>query len=130
LPDEDSGSGGSRSSAATAQPDDAATPTELDSTGRDLLIPAPGPGGGRRGKAARPAPLSVPPVTDLMPRPKPAKRKKHEHHPRGTAETGARVELVVPLSKGLRKRLRAKAEEMGATPEEAVAQLVGIWVDG
>lgn len=38
--------------------------------------------------------------------------------------------LEVTLSKGLRKRLKAKCAEMGLTPEDAVAQLVEVWVDG
>ena len=38
--------------------------------------------------------------------------------------------LEVTLSKGLRKRLKAKSAEMGLTPEDAVAQLVEVWVDG
>jgi hypothetical protein len=40
------------------------------------------------------------------------------------------VELAVTLSKGLRKRLKAKAAEIGLSPEAAVAQLVEVWVDG
>lgn len=38
--------------------------------------------------------------------------------------------LQVTLSKGLRKRLRSKASELGLSPEDAIAQLVEVWVDG
>jgi hypothetical protein len=46
------------------------------------------------------------------------------------AEPPKVVELQVILGKGLRKRLKAKAAELGLSPEEAVAQLVEVWVDG
>jgi hypothetical protein len=40
------------------------------------------------------------------------------------------VQLVITLPKSLRKRLRAKADEHGFTPEEATYHLLRIWVDG
>ena len=40
------------------------------------------------------------------------------------------VELVVTLSKRVRKQLRRKAERYGWTPEEAAAHVLRAWADG
>jgi hypothetical protein len=123
---------------------------ELPATGRDLLIPNGAPATRRKGRAA----VAVPSLAELMPSPeqrhgkqpkpqqppparpeptsghrhgKPDKHEKTHKHP---ADVGKDVELTVKVSKALRKRLKAKATEMGMSPEAAVAQLVEVWVDG
>ena len=104
-----------------------------ETSGRDVLIRSTrGRSDPLSGRTSRAGPMLVPPVTDLMPRPKPAKRKKHGDAKAKSKAADAQptVDLVVPLAKGLRKRLKAKAEEMGSTPESAVARLVEVWVDG
>jgi hypothetical protein len=130
-------------------------PSDEEATGRDLLIPNGGGSGAgtrRKGRAS----ATVPTLAELMPpsRPhaagKPAKVKEHpeKEHPEkqhGEKEHGGKdgkepnhakdgkakeIELQVTLSKGLRKRLRAKSAELGLSPEDAVAQLVEVWVDG
>ncbi len=75
------------------------------------------------------------PVTPPTPVPRPQKhgkgtRRKAEREKGREKDREKTVDLVVPLSKGLRKRLRGKAAEHGMEPEQAVAQLVRIWVDG
>lgn len=108
--------------------------------------------------AKRPGRASVPSLSELMPRSAPSpvrpaeppaaasppgtphhkqgkgkkpKPGKHHDHLAGPGnQTADQVELVVPLSKGLRKRLKAKAAMSGMTAEEATAQLVSVWVDG
>ncbi len=40
------------------------------------------------------------------------------------------VELVVPLPKDVRKRVREKAELLGVSPEEAVYRVLLSWVEG
>jgi hypothetical protein len=40
------------------------------------------------------------------------------------------VELVVPVPKAMRKQLRARAAELGWTPEEAAFHLLRVWLDG
>ena len=44
------------------------------------------------------------------------------------ADPEALVDLVVPLPRGLRKRLRVKAEEHGYTAEEAAYHLIRTWL--
>ena len=39
------------------------------------------------------------------------------------------VEVVVRLTKPVRKRLKARADELGLTPEQAVARLVEVWLE-
>jgi hypothetical protein len=119
-----------------------------EATGRDLLIPNGGGSGTRRkGRAS----VTVPTLAELMPpsRPhaagKPAKAKAHSEKDHPEKEHGGKegkepshakdgkpkeIELQVTLSKGLRKRLRAKSADLGLSPEDAVAQLVEVWVDG
>ncbi len=123
-------------------------------TGRDLLIPN-GSDGRRKGRGS----ATVPTLAELMPPPEQPRKKAHrdhsaertvaaapeqrrEHHKPGRDSKGDRqdkqgkdpkgkeVALEVTLSKGLRKRLKAKSAEMGLTPEETVAQLVEVWIDG
>jgi hypothetical protein len=91
-------------------------------------MPPAAPTGRRRKHGHRDAPAQP-----AGPAARPGKGTKDK----GTKDSGAkdgkdggkRVELVVPMSKGLRKRLRAKAAELGVPPEEAVARLVEVWVD-
>lgn len=40
------------------------------------------------------------------------------------------VELVVPMPKAMRKQLKARAAELGWTPEEAAFHLLRVWLDG
>jgi len=40
------------------------------------------------------------------------------------------AELVIKLSKPLRKKLRAKAQEHGLTAGDATYELIRVWVDG
>ena len=39
------------------------------------------------------------------------------------------VEIAVRLPKSVRKRLKARATELGLTPEQAVARLVEVWLE-
>jgi len=55
------------------------------------------------------------------------KQGKSKAGPSGPAHD---VAVQITVSKGLRKRLAAKAAELGLSPESAVAQLVEVWVDG
>ena len=43
---------------------------------------------------------------------------------------GKSAELSVRLSKPVRKALKARAAELGLSPEETVAQLVEVWLEG
>lgn len=112
--------------------------------------PAPeGPPRARTGRA------TIPSLSELMPRsvpsavrppppaapssalsPPPATARKPKKHKQEKAAKGhdavadPQVELVVPITKSLRKRLRTKAATSGMTPEEATALLVSVWVDG
>jgi hypothetical protein len=110
-------------------------------SGRDVLIPGRGePASARERRAARPAGAPVvPALVELMPGAEPAGRtgKAHRsghggggHGKRQPDNDGKRVELVLSLPKPLRKRLRAKAAELGLSPEQAAEQLVQVWVDG
>jgi hypothetical protein len=122
------------------EPESPAVSPDEEATGRDLLIPngaaTSGTGTRRKGRAS----ASVPTLAELMPpsRPhsagKPAKAKAHPEKEHGGKEgkegKPREIELQVTLSKGLRKRLRAKSAELGLSPEDAVAQLVEVWVDG
>ena len=45
-------------------------------------------------------------------------------------DEGKVVDLVVPLPKALRKRLKDKAADHGYSPEEAAYHLLRVWVDG
>jgi hypothetical protein len=119
-------------------------------TGRDLLIPNGSEQARRKGRGS----ATVPTLAELMPPAEQRQGKKPHGHSAGTPprvdppahdghkgkggkggkaapeEPAKEVELAVVLSKGLRKRLKAKAAELGLTPEAAVAQLVEVWVDG
>jgi hypothetical protein len=114
--------------------------------GRDLLIPGrggrTGHGPGKTGgKAAAKSGRAVPSLADLMPPPAPSGRRAAPTpaelptrlpRPGGAADgrKGKTVELLVTLPKPLRKRLKARAADLGLSPEEAVARLVEVWVDG
>ena len=109
--------------------------------GRDLLIPGPGSAG--RAKNGRP----VPSLADLMPPAEPAGRRSAGQRghggraggpdaQRGKAVSGKAagkdvktVEIAVRLPKSVRKRLKARATELGLTPEQAVARLVEVWLE-
>ncbi len=103
--------------------------------GRDLLIPGRPAGRGKNGR-------SVPSLADLMPPPAPSGRRKaaqpkHAGRAGGAGHSdkesrGGRkvVALEVPLAKAVRKRLKARAAELGLSPEDAIAQLVQVWLDG
>ena len=93
----------------------------------------------------------MPSLADLMPPTAPAGRRSgghHEHHrgaegsagadaKGGTAKKaegkngkdGKTVEIAVRLPKPVRKRLKARADELGLTPEQAVARLVEVWLE-
>ncbi len=110
--------------------------------GRDLLIPSRGKKGDGSASAGKGQP-TVPSLAELMPPAAPSGRRQGGA---GSARVGSSaeparpakedkkdvklVELVVTLPKPLRKRLRERAAEMGLTPEETVAQLVEVWIDG
>lgn len=124
-------------------------------TGRDLLIPNGSERARRKGRGT----ATVPTLAELMPpaeqrqgkkphgqsagstQSAPARLNLTEHGHKAKGGKGAKekpapdepvkeVELAIILSKGLRKRLKAKAAEIGLSPEAAVAQLVEVWVDG
>jgi hypothetical protein len=121
--------------------------------GRDVLIPeAARPPRARAKSAARPPAPAIPALTELMPPARPSRRRRHGHDAApepapseparakggkdkaakgkgGDRESGKQVELVVPMSKALRKRLRTRASELGVSSEEAVARLVEVWLD-
>jgi hypothetical protein len=129
---------------AHGEPSPAAAPGGTG--GRDLLIPGPGPAVGR-GKNGRP----VPSLADLMPPPEPAGHRSggQRGHQRGhggrtsgadaaagkqsSVKAGGKdaktVEIAVRLPKPVRKRLKARASELGLTPEQAVARLVEVWLE-
>lgn len=119
-------------------------------TGRDLLIPN-GPTE-PEAKAQRKGRGSVPALSELMPPSSPRRKKgghaqaRHEAPadsmsppsggesvtPGAPAEerTVKKGELLITLPKPLRKRLKAKAAGHGMTSEQAVAELISVWVDG
>jgi hypothetical protein len=146
------GEGGAAVEPASASTAPAGPPAPA--TGRDLLIPNGSEQARRKGRAA----TTVPTVAELMPPAEQRHRKKpHGHAAEGAppqvdlprhdghkgkgagsgkggkaapVEPTKEVELAVVLSKGLRKRLKVKAAELGLSPEVAVARLVEVWVDG
>lgn len=95
------------------------------------LMPRSTPSAVRPTPPAQPAaPPSVPPSARPAKAKKPKKHKPEKpakgHHPAAEPQ----VELVVPITKSLRRRLKDKAATSGMTPEEATALLVSVWVDG
>jgi hypothetical protein len=126
--------------------------------GRDLLIPSrrggpaePSEHGHRRKKRDGTAPggkqqPTVPSLADLMPPEAPSGRRPRSGAASGAGGRSSRhgkdardakdakdaklVEVVVTLPKPLRKRLKERGAELGLTPEETIAQLVEVWVDG
>jgi hypothetical protein len=123
-----------------AEPSPAAAPGGTG--GRDLLIPGPAPSKGRGKNGGR----AVPSLADLMPPAEPAGRRSAEHHGRERERTTGRapakgsapktdgkdaktVEISVRLPKPLRKRLKARAADLGLTPEQTVARLVEVWLE-
>jgi hypothetical protein len=146
------GGGAPADGAKKAQSAGAGPEQEPEATGRDLLIPN-GATQRRKGRGS----ATVPTLAELMPPERPAGQAKdhgkshggkdkhdakHGEAKHADAKTAdpknaeakdgkiKEVDLQVTLSKGLRKRLKAKAAEMGLAPEDAVAQLVEVWVDG
>lgn len=99
--------------------------------------PPPRPALSRAGDAdVHPAAPGVPSLTTLLP---PlaavkaggsAKAKTRKGKRSAVPGDGKVVDLVVPLPKALRKRLKDKAADHGYTPEEAVYHLLRVWVDG
>ena len=79
--------------------------------------------------AVRPTPPAAPSAPPSTAR-KPKKHKQEKPAKGHVAAADPQVELVVPITKSLRKRLRTKAATSGMTPEEATALLVSVWVDG
>jgi hypothetical protein len=83
-----------------------------------------------------PAAPGVPSLTTRLPHPSTlkagggAKGKTHKGKKSVVSEDGKTVDLVVPLPKSLRKRLKDKAADHGYTPEEAAYHLLRVWVDG
>jgi hypothetical protein len=76
----------------------------------------------------------VPSLADLMPPAAPSGRGSGGHHDKsgrhkGDDKSGKTVDLSVRLSKPLRKQLKARATELGLSPEEAVARLVEVWLE-
>jgi hypothetical protein len=57
-------------------------------------------------------------------------RKGTASHGKDRWAGGKEVALVLRLPKPVRKRLRAKAADLGMTAEEAAAQVVRMWVEG
>jgi hypothetical protein len=116
--------------------------------------PAPDEKVGRKGRG------SVPALSELMPPSSPRRKKgshaqarhqtlavpvepapavhasgEHASGEHGSGEHGSekavkKADLVITLPKPLRKRLKAKAAGHGMTPEQAVAELISVWVDG
>ncbi len=133
--------------AAPSDPSPAAAPGGTE--GRDLLIPghprSPEKSPGKaeaRAKNGRP----VPSLADLMPPAAPSGRRHGAghggHHKTAQQKTdgkpsdknpdkgGKSTELSVRLSKPVRKALKARAAELGLSPEDTVAQLVEVWLEG
>ncbi len=133
----------------TAETSPAAAPG--GTAGRDLLIPgrrgsrpsastatSTPPGNGKNGP-------TVPSLADLMPPAVPSGRRGgHAQRPKqppaattpgGGKEKSAKtikeknVEVTVHLPKSVRKQLKARAHELGLTPDEAVARLVQVWLE-
>jgi hypothetical protein len=129
--------------------------TPASATGRDLLIRAPheAPAAGptKKGRAS-----TVPSLRELMPDSAPrvvapdppaheppahepstqkgGKAKKRQALPPAPGAPAGRhdkhVEVVLTMPRGLRKRLRARAEDMGMTVEQMITQLAEVWIDG
>lgn len=78
-----------------------------------------GPAGGR----AVPVPVPVPVETGHKVKSK--KGRKHEHA-KAPVET---VEVVVPLTKPVRRALKAAAAERETTPEELAALVLSAWLE-
>ncbi len=118
---------------AADAPSPAAAPGGTE--GRDLLIPAYG---GGRGKNGRP----VPSLADLMPPAAPSGRRHgagsgghgktdpDKGKAKGADKGGKPAALTVHLPKPVRKQLKARAAELGLSPEDTVAQLVEVWLEG
>jgi len=117
--------------------------------GRDLLIP-----GRRSGRPSASTATSTPPgngknaptvpsLAELMPPAVPSGRRgvhaqRPKQPPAPTSAAGGKVaktgkektvEVTVHLPKSVRKQLKARAHELGLTPDEAVARLVQVWLE-
>ena len=97
--------------------------------------PPPRPALARAGDAdVHPAAPGVPSLTTRLPLAtvkaggSPGKSRKGKKSV--VQDEGKVVDLVVPLPKALRKRLKDKAADHGYTPEEAAYHLLRVWVDG
>ncbi|RJK97822.1 hypothetical protein [Vallicoccus soli] len=66
---------------------------------------------------------------ELPPKPK-GKGAKGASHVPFPGDGDKAVDLVVPLPKAMRKQLKARAAELGYTPEEAAFHLLRVWLDG
>jgi hypothetical protein len=130
--DAEDGPGSGLDAGAAATSESAAT-APGGTEGRDLLIPGHGKAGGKghgRAKNGRP----VPSLADLMPPAAPTGRRQGEgsgshHHKSDQGKSGKSAELSVRLSKSVRKQLKARAAELGLSPEDTVAQLVEVWLE-
>ena len=97
--------------------------------------PPPRPALSRAGDAdVHPAAPGVPSLTTSLPRPATAKAGngvgKTRKGKTAAKDEGKVVDLVVPLPKALRRRLKDKAADHGYSPEEAAYHLLRVWVDG
>ena len=97
--------------------------------------PPPRPALSRAGDAdVHPAAPGVPSLTTRLPGTADTKAgggaNKTRKGKAAAKEEGKVVELVVPLPKALRRRLKDKAAEHGYSPEEAAYHLLRVWVDG
>jgi hypothetical protein len=96
--------------------------------------PPPRPALSRAGDAdVHPAAPGVASLTTRLPRPADTKGGGGSKTRKGKAvgnDAGKVVDLVVPLPKALRKRLKDKAADHGYTAEEAAYHLLRVWVDG
>ena len=72
-------------------------------------------------------------AVELHPAAKPGKGSKGGKRPSGhvpfPGDGDKGVEVVVPMPKAMRKQLKAKAAELGYTPEEAAFHLLRVWLD-
>jgi hypothetical protein len=76
------------------------------------------------------APVSPAPLLEHALRPRPKQKGKGLPRQDHQSKVGKEVALVLRLPKPVRKRLRAKAADLGMSAEEAAAQVVRMWVDG
>ena len=72
-------------------------------------------------------------LSPTLPPSKAAKSGKGAKRPAGhvpfPGDGDKAVDVVVPMPKAMRKQLKAKAAELGYTPEEAAFHLLRVWLD-